>query len=112
MDETTRLVDTHGEKQCELENAGNELDDETFITYVIASLPQEEYQATILTLKAKLSEYTLSIKEAETLLNDKYEAMKEINGWTDKGDELALFVCKPHFKKTFKGQCSYVTNMA
>ena len=41
------------------------------------------------------------------MLDDKYEAMKEINGWTDEVDELALFVGKPHLKKTFKGQCGY-----
>ena len=46
---------THMErKRNELENAGNEMDDESFLTHVMASLPQEEYQATILTLKAKI----------------------------------------------------------
>ena len=43
----------------------------------MASLPQEEYQTTILTLKAKLRDDDLTIEEAETLLDDKYEAMKE-----------------------------------
>ena len=47
------------------------------------------------------------IEEAETLLDDKYEAMREVQGWTEDGDELALLVGKPHFKKTFKGQCGY-----
>ena len=41
-------------KRNELENAGHEMDDETFLTHVMASLPQEEYQDTILTLKAKM----------------------------------------------------------
>ena len=40
-------------KRNQLENAGHEMDDESFLTHVMASLPQEEYQATILTLKAK-----------------------------------------------------------
>ena len=53
------------------------MDDETFLTSLMASLPQEEYQATILTLKAKLRENTLSFTEAETLLDDKYAAMIE-----------------------------------
>ena len=53
-------------KRNELENAGHEIDDETFLTHVMASLPQEEYQATILTLKAKLREDDLVIEEAET----------------------------------------------
>ena len=43
----------------------------------MASLPQEEYQAAILALKAKLREDDLMIEEAETLSDDKYEAMKE-----------------------------------
>ena len=33
--------------------------------------------------------------------------MKEFNGWTEEGDEVALLIGKPHFKKTFKGQCGY-----
>ena len=41
------------------------------------------------------------------MLDDKYEAMKEVQGWTEDGDELALLVGKPYFKKTFKGQCGY-----
>ena len=94
-------------KRNELENAGHEMDDETFFTHVMASLPQEEYQATILTLKAKLRNGDLTIEEAETLLDDKYEAMKEVQGWTEEGDELALLVGKPCYKKTFKGQCGY-----
>ena len=95
-------------KRNELENAGHEMDDETsFLTHVMASLPQEENLATILTLKAKLRESELMIEEAETLLDDKYQAMKEAQGWTEDGDELALLVGKPHYKKTFKGQCGY-----
>ena len=86
-------------KRNELENAGHEMDDETLLTHVMASLPQEEYQTTILTLKAKLREDDLTIQEAETLLDDKYEAMIEVQGSISFG--------KPHFKKTFKGQCGY-----
>ena len=67
-------------KRNELENAGHEMDDETFLTHVVAWLPQEEYQAAILTLKAKLREDDLMIEEAETLIDDKYEAMKEVQG--------------------------------
>ena len=108
-------------KRNELDNADHEMDDETFLTQVMASLPQKEFQVTILTLKAKLGEEyqailtlkaklreeDLTIEEAVTLLDDMYEAMKEVQGWTEEGDELALFVGKPHFKKTFKGQCGY-----
>ena len=73
----------------------------------MASLLQEEYQDTILTLKAKLREDDLTIEEAETLLDDKYEAMKEVQGWTEDRDELVVLVGKLLFKKTFKGQCGY-----
>ena len=41
-------------KKKELENAGHEMDDESFLTHAMASLPQEEYHDMILTLKAKL----------------------------------------------------------
>ena len=95
------------ERKNELENAGHEMDDETFLTHVMTSLPQEENQATIHTLKAKLREDHLTIEEAETLLDDKYKAMKEVQGWSEDGDELALLVGKPHFKRTIKGQCGY-----
>ena len=94
-------------KRNELDNAGHEMDDETSLTHIMASLPQEECQATILTLKAKLREDDLMIEEAETLLDDKYEATTEVQGWPENGDEFALLVGKPHYKKTFKGQCGY-----
>ena len=94
-------------KRNELENAGHEMDDDTFLTHVMASLTQKEYQATILTLKAKLRDDDLTIDEAETLLDDNYEVMKEVKGWTAEGDELALLVGKPHYKETFMGQCWY-----
>ena len=94
-------------KRNELENAGHEMDDDTFLTHVMASLPQDEYQATILTLKAKLRDDDLTIEEVETLLDDEYEVMKEIQGWTEEAEDLALLVGKPHYKKTFNGQCGY-----
>ena len=43
------------------------MDDETYLTYVMTSLPQEEYQATILTLKAKLMEEKLSTLKKQKL---------------------------------------------
>ena len=52
-------------KRNELGNSGHEMDDEAFLTHVMASLPQEEYQATILTLETKLREDDLTIEEAE-----------------------------------------------
>ena len=54
----------------------------------MASLPQEEYQDTILTLKAKLRKDNLTIEEADILLDDRYKAMKEVQGWTEDGMSL------------------------
>ena len=39
------------------------MNDETFLTHVMPSLPQDEYQATILTLKAKLKDDELIVEE-------------------------------------------------
>ena len=78
-----------------LSKAGHEMDDETILTHVMAPQPQEEYQDRILTLKAKLREDNLAIEEAETLLDGRYEAMKEFQGWTEDGDEL-------HWQATFQ----------
>ena len=61
-------------KRNEQKNAGHEMDGETSLTHVMASLPQEEYQDTIHTLKAKLREDDPTIEEAGTLLDDKYKA--------------------------------------
>ena len=72
-------------KRIELENTGHEKDDKTFLTHVMVSLPQEEYHDTIHTLKAKLREDDLTIGKAETLMDDKYKAMKGVQGWTEDG---------------------------
>ena len=86
-------------KRNKLQNAGHEMDDEAFLTHVMLSLPQEEYHATILTLKAKQREDDIMIEVAETLLDDKYEAMKEVQGWDEDGDELALLVASHTTRK-------------
>ena len=38
--------------------------------------------------------------------------MKEVQGWTEGGDEFALLVGKPHYKKTFKENVDIAANMA
>ena len=45
--------------------AGHSINNETFLTYVLMSLPQEEYQTMILVLKDKLKKGTLTIEEAQ-----------------------------------------------
>ena len=70
-----------------------------FLTYVLMSLPQEEYQTMILVLKVKLRKGALTIEEAKNLLDDKFEAMKELSGWNEEGEDH-LVVRKLQFKRT------------
>ena len=79
-------------KKNELVNAGHIMDDETFLTYVLTSLPQEEYQTMILVLKGKLREETMIIEEAENILDNKFEAMKDLCSWNEEGGEHELLV--------------------
>ena len=37
--------------------------------------------------------------------------MKEVQGWTEDGDELALLISKPHFKKHSNGHVDILVNM-
>ena len=37
--------------------------------------------------------------------------MKEVQGWTEEGDELALLVGKQHYKKHLKDNVDIVANM-
>ena len=67
-------------KRMELISTGHYMNDETFLTYVLMSLPQEDYQTMILVLEDKLRKGTLTIEEAENLLDDKFEATKDMNG--------------------------------
>ena len=52
-------------KKMESMNSGHFMNKETFLTYVVMSLPQEEYQTMILVLKHKLRKGTLTIEEAK-----------------------------------------------
>ena len=54
----------------------------------------------------------MTIEGAEDLLNDKSEAMKDINDWNKEGEEHALVVQRPQFEKVFKGKCGYCANIA
>ena len=61
----------------------------------------------ILVLENKLRGGTLTIEEAENLLDDKFEGMNELSGGNEKGEENALVVWKLQLKKTFIGKCGY-----
>ena len=91
-------------------NTGHIMDDETFITHLLNSLPQTEYEGAILVIKDKLRKGTVEIPEIEQVLEDKYLAMKHAKGWEEEEDDYALFASpsnKKKPKKAFKGCCGY-----
>ena len=91
-------------------NTGHIMDDETFITHLLNSLPQTEYKGAILIIKDKLRKGTVEIPEIEQVLEDKYLAMKHAKGWEEEEDDYALFASpsnKKGPKKAFKGCCGY-----
>ena len=97
-------------KQAELMNTGHTMNDETFITHLLNSLPQTEYEGAILVIKDKLRKGTVEIPEIEQVLEDKYLAMKHAEGWKEEEDDYALFSSpsnKKGRKKAFKGHCGY-----
>ena len=97
-------------KRAELMNTGHIMDDETFITHLLNSLPQTEYEGAILIIKYKLRKGTVEIPEIEQVLEDKYLAMKHAKGWEEEEDDYALFASpsnKKGPKKAFKGRCGY-----
>ena len=53
----------HMEKKKKVINAGYIMDDETYLMYVLALLPQEQYQTRIFILKDQLRRGTLMIKK-------------------------------------------------
>ena len=97
-------------KQAELMNTWYIMDDETFITHLLNSLPKTEYEGAILVIKDKLRKGTVEIPETEQVLEDKYQAMKHAKGWGKEEDDYALFASpsnKKMPKKALKGRCGY-----
>ena len=78
-------------KRNELANTGHEMDDETFITHLLNSLPQAEYEGAILVIKERLRGRSCRLAEVEQLLEDKYLSMKYVKGWEEEEDDYALF---------------------
>ena len=94
-------------KRAELMNTGHIMDDETFITHLLNSLPQTVYGGAILVIKDKLRKGTVEIPEIEQVLEDKYQARKQAKGWEEEEDDYALFASpsnKKGPKKAFKGR--------
>ena len=86
------------------------MDDETFITHLLNSLPQAENKGAILAIKEKLRRRTCDLAEIEQLLEDKYQSMKYVKGWEEEEDNYVLFASpakKKGHKKQFKGRCGY-----
>ena len=97
-------------KRNELANTGHIMDDETFITHLLNSLPQVEYEGVILVVKERLRSRSCDVAEVEQLLEDKYLSMKCVKGWEEEEDDYALFASpakKKGQKKQFKGRCGY-----
>ena len=88
-------------KRTELVNTGHIMDDETFITHLLNSLPQAEYKGAILAIKEKLRRISYDLAEIEQLLEDKYQSMKYVKGWEEEEDDYALFA-SPANKKGHK----------
>ena len=97
-------------KRNELTNTGHVMDDETFITHLLNSLPQVEYEGFILVVKERVRSRPCDVAEVEQLLEDKYLSMKCVKGWEEEEDDYALFASpakKMGQKKQFKGRCGY-----
>ena len=85
-------------KQDKLMNTGHTMDDDMFITHLLNSLPQSEYEGAILVIKDMLRKGTVEISEIEQVQEDKYLAMKHSKGWEEVEDDYALFA-SPSNKK-------------
>ena len=78
-------------KRNVLANTGHIIDDETFITHLIYSLTQAEYEGAILVIKERLRGSTCNLAQVEQLLEDEYLSMKYVKGWEEEEDDYALF---------------------
>ena len=93
-------------KRTELVNTGHIMDNETFITHLLNSLIQAEYEGAILAIKEKPRRSSYDLAETEQLLEDKYQSMKYVKGWEEEEDDYVLFASpakKKGHKKQFKG---------
>ena len=96
-------------KRAEHMNTGHIMDDETFITHLLNSLPQTGYEGAILVIKDKLKKGPVELPEIEQVLEDKYQAMKHAKGCEEEEDDYAPFA-GPSKKGPiidFKGRCGY-----
>ena len=66
----------------------------------------------ILVLKDKLRKGNLSIEKEENLLDDKFEAMKDICGWKMKGKNMHWSFENPNLRNHLKGNMDIMAYMA
>ena len=78
------------------------MDDETFITHLLNSLLQSEYEGAILVIKDKLRKVNVELHEIEQILEDKYQEMKHIKGWDEEEDDYAILKSQSNKKKPKK----------
>ena len=78
-------------ERTELVNTGYIMDDEMFITHLLNSVPQGEYEGAILAMKERLRRSSYDLAEIEQILEDKYQSMKYVKGWDEEEDNYALF---------------------
>ena len=91
------------EKKCtELANDGHKMDGEMFITHLLNSLPQSEYEGAILVIKENLRKGDVELSEIEQILEDKYQAMKHVKGWDEEEDDYTLFTSQSNKKSPRK----------
>ena len=76
-------------KRNELANTGHIMDDETFITHLLNSLLQVEYEGVILVVEERLRSRSCNVAVVEQLLEDKYLSMKCVR--EEEEDDYALF---------------------
>ena len=88
-------------KGTELANTGHIMDGEMFITHILNSLPQAEYEGAILAIKEKLRRSSYDLAKIYQLLKDKYQSMIYVKGWEEEEDDYALFA-SPTKKKGHK----------
>ena len=75
-----------------------------FITHLLYSLPQLEYEGAILVIKETLRKEEVGLPEIEQIMEDKYQSMKHVKGWNKEEDNYALFTShsnKENHKKPF-----------
>ena len=77
------------------------MDDDTFITHILNSLPQKEYEGAILVIKERLRRSSVDLLEMEQILEDKNQSMKHVKGWEEEEDDYVLFTSQNN-KKVIK----------